>query len=497
MNNKIKLFLLTVFTVISGLQVIFAQCIYSSNPSDYDLVNTFTGYSNSKNILINQNTTVSGNFNIGGTSKVVIINNAVLTITGGATFGNSTSLIIDNAQLITQSNTVTIGGMLCTTNACLKTSNDIIFAAGSTVTAKNSHFKASGKMQSNANIDGSNNIFNFTSSNSQINNNGGIWYARSIAGWYAPGTNSFNVSNDTNTGNIPAPNKSTTVFADCYIPTNHCVKPGATGTPDNYTKIGILTKRSITNSTGSIKWPENVPNGHIVMDSSDKGFVITHMTTAQRDALIPVNGMMIYNTDLRCVQLYRGTAPTADTSRTGWNCIERGCGGCTSNFIWAFPPAPLITNPSGGPYTATGTINGINYIYTSSHTVQGTSGLYGCGNFPASYNVPCSVNPTIRNTQATSNTLTFATPITNPTLLFASVGSNSGGGNLSVPIQFSEDVEIVWSQNVVQNGPRKITGTEGFAIVRFNGTFNSISFDYTVAEDYCNFMFGADFMTCP
>ena len=279
---------------------------------------------------------------------------------------------------------------------------------------------------------------------------------------------------------------------NCY-----CIKPGAAGPPQSYTKVGILTKASITNSTGSIKWPENVPNGHIVMDSSNKGFVITHMTTAQRDALVPVNGMMIYNTDLRCVQLYRGTAPTADASRTGWNCIERGCGGCTSNFIWAFPPAPVISNPGGGPYTAAGTINGINYTYTSSHTVQGTGGLYGCGNFPASYNVPCNVNPTIRNTQATSNTLTFASPITNPTLLFASVGSNSGGGNLSVPIQFSEDVEIVWSQNVVQNGPRKITGTEGFAIVRFNGTFSSISFNYTVAEDYCNFMFGADFMTCP
>ncbi|MGC4128928.1 MAG: hypothetical protein QM564_05065, partial [Bergeyella sp.] len=103
-----------------------------------------------------------------------------------------------------------------------------------------------------------------------------------------------------------------------------CVKPGASGTP-LYTKVGILTKGSITNSTGSIKWPENVPNGHIVMDSAEKGFVITHMTTLQRDALTPVDGMLIYNTDLGCVQLYRGTAPGVDTSRTGWNCIERGC----------------------------------------------------------------------------------------------------------------------------------------------------------------------------
>lgn len=110
-----------------------------------------------------------------------------------------------------------------------------------------------------------------------------------------------------------------------------CTKPGTGGSPDGYTKVGILTKNAgITNETSGIKWPENVPNGHIVMDSENKGFVITHMTTIQRDALAPVKGMMIYNTTLGCVQIYRGTtgvggAPAKDPSRDGWRCIERGC----------------------------------------------------------------------------------------------------------------------------------------------------------------------------
>ncbi|MET3037170.1 hypothetical protein ABXT08_13755 [Chryseobacterium sp. NRRL B-14859] len=106
----------------------------------------------------------------------------------------------------------------------------------------------------------------------------------------------------------------------------HCIKPGTLGAPTGFTKMGILTKGAITNSTGGIKWPENVPNGHVVIDSSNKGFVITHMTTAQRDALIPLDGMLIYNTDLQCVQMYRGnTTPGISPSRTGWNCLERGC----------------------------------------------------------------------------------------------------------------------------------------------------------------------------
>lgn len=113
-----------------------------------------------------------------------------------------------------------------------------------------------------------------------------------------------------------------------------CTRAGSLGIPDGYTKVGILTKGSITNSTtnGGIttKWPENVPNGHLVMDSADKGFVITHMTTAQRDVLITLKGMLIYNTDLNCVQIYRGTQtganiPNIDPVRYGWHCLERGC----------------------------------------------------------------------------------------------------------------------------------------------------------------------------
>ncbi len=100
-----------------------------------------------------------------------------------------------------------------------------------------------------------------------------------------------------------------------------CVKPGALGTPNNYAKMGILTKKSITVS----QWPKNVPNAHLVIDSDSKGFVITHMTTTQRNALIPVVGMIIYNTNLQAVQIYRGNNPGVDTSRLGWSSITRAC----------------------------------------------------------------------------------------------------------------------------------------------------------------------------
>lgn len=116
-------------------------------------------------------------------------------------------------------------------------------------------------------------------------------------------------------GNFPVQNKD---FGIYRLP---CVKPGALGTPAGFAKMGILTKKNISLPS----WPKNVPNGHIVMDSDSKGFVITHMTTTQRNALVPAVGMMIYNTTLQSVQIYRGNTPGVDTSRLGWSSITRAC----------------------------------------------------------------------------------------------------------------------------------------------------------------------------
>lgn len=156
----------------------------------------------------------------------------------------------------------------------------------------------------------------------------------------------------------------------------------------------------------------------------------------------------------------------------------------TSNFYWSNPPTI-----SGK--TATGTINGIAYTYTSSVNVRSTSSVFAYNTFPASYNVP-NANPTIQNIEPSSNTLSFASPMTNPVLVFSSIG----GGPIVVPINFSAPVEILWSNSTVhQTSATQITGQEGYAIVRMNGTFSSISFDYLVYENYVNFAFGADFFT--
>ena len=81
--------------------------------------------------------------------------------------------------------------------------------------------------------------------------------------------------------------------------------------------------------------------------------------------------------------------------------------------------------------------------------------------------------------------------MTNPVLVFSSIGQPG----IAVPIQFETPVQVLWSTATTINSPTRITGREGYAVVRLNGTFSSISFDYLAYENYVNFSFGADFFT--
>ena len=104
----------------------------------------------------------------------------------------------------------------------------------------------------------------------------------------------------------------------------YCVKPGASGTPLISTR-GISTKLNPNVNN----WPASTPNGHLVLDAVNKGLVITHMTTEQINALVPVKGMIVYDTTEGRVKIYRGNntdnKPVIDEGRYGWQPITRSC----------------------------------------------------------------------------------------------------------------------------------------------------------------------------
>lgn len=90
-----------------------------------------------------------------------------------------------------------------------------------------------------------------------------------------------------------------------------CVKPPFTGGPENPTHIGISTINRNTED-----WI-TANNGFIQLESQQYGFVPTRMTSAQRsDIQLATEGMMIWNTDLKCLELFDGTA---------WKCTSQSC----------------------------------------------------------------------------------------------------------------------------------------------------------------------------
>ncbi|MCE3074614.1 DUF4347 domain-containing protein [Chryseobacterium gwangjuense] len=91
-----------------------------------------------------------------------------------------------------------------------------------------------------------------------------------------------------------------------------CSKPGAIGTPNSGTKLGI-TIRDVRSSNN---WPHDVNNGFLALESNDKGFVITRLSDPETAITQPVEGMIVYDTDDNCIKLYNGTS---------WNCIQQTC----------------------------------------------------------------------------------------------------------------------------------------------------------------------------
>jgi len=159
---------------------------------------------------------------------------------------------------------------------------------------------------------------------------------------------------------------------------------------------------------------------------------------------------------------------------------------------------------------ANGDIGGTGFTYELTRTngsalsIQTTTSMYNHIQFPTTYEVPNSTS--IKNTVASMNTLTFDETILNPMLAFSSIGNSSK----VVPIQFYDDVEILWARTLNGTGTTDgdgdgdgdytydsatkllTVGAEGYVIVKLKGEYDSIKFKYNADETYVNFTFGAD-----
>lgn len=101
----------------------------------------------------------------------------------------------------------------------------------------------------------------------------------------------------------------------CGLSAGICTQPGvfdAAGLPST---TGISSLVGFTG--GTTGWPANVPNGHIVIESKNKGFVITRVKKVSDIPLADlVEGMLVYDIEAACVKLYNGSV---------WNCLAKDC----------------------------------------------------------------------------------------------------------------------------------------------------------------------------
>jgi hypothetical protein len=158
----------------------------------------------------------------------------------------------------------------------------------------------------------------------------------------------------------------------------------------------------------------------------------------------------------------------------------------SSGFQWMTMNSISSSNASGVGQ------NGITISITQSGGGMAIeNGMYSAPTFPAQYGVPFTGNQ-IQNNNSGIFTAVFSQPVYNALVAFASVGNPS----LGVPVIVSVPFTPIFSQATTYQYPvgtqsfTQFTGTEGFNIIRIDGTASSVSFNYTVSEVYSTICFG-------
>ena len=199
-------------------------------------------------------------------------------------------------------------------------------------------------------IVGNNVVFSLTAKNNGVTNNSNVLvndvlpsgyayntHTASVGTTYIPGTGVWNIGpfNDgaSATLSITAAIKATGNYVNTAVisttsgigdPVSSNNTSSATANPICYNNpntgtVGADTKHGITllKRAGATAQPDNWPmerkSAFTALESNTKGFVITRMTTAEINALTGQSGMMVYDTNLKCLKLFDGAA---------WSCFN-------------------------------------------------------------------------------------------------------------------------------------------------------------------------------
>ncbi|APD08015.1 hypothetical protein UJ101_02516 [Flavobacteriaceae bacterium UJ101] len=95
-----------------------------------------------------------------------------------------------------------------------------------------------------------------------------------------------------------------------------CSASSLTSGTAEVTKTGIST----LDTPPTNNWPNDVRNGFITLESTNKGFVITRLSDPETDIENPVKGMLVFDTTMKCLRMNN------DGTSSGWTgCLQKGC----------------------------------------------------------------------------------------------------------------------------------------------------------------------------
>jgi len=204
------------------------------------------------------------------------------------------------------------------------------------------------------------------------------------------------------------------------------ISTGITGATGTQPAIGV-----------AIKQDGSGPHHSAMLDvgASNKGVLIPRLTDTQRDAILPVNGLVIYNSTTNEIEFYNG----AEWNRLMTNHVAAPSAGihvpATTQITWNWSP---VVGATGYKWNTVDNFSGAADV--GNNTVKVETGLNCNTNYTRyiwAYNF-CGNSTTTTLDQSTSACSlfpeVFTTPVTEITLSSATSGGNiiySGGSNVS------------------------------------------------------------------
>ncbi|MEK6451240.1 MULTISPECIES: hypothetical protein [unclassified Myroides] len=111
---------------------------------------------------------------------------------------------------------------------------------------------------------------------------------------------------------------SSLLFASGDIELPYCTvcyyKPVIGDNGDIFASDGFMALTTLNRP--NMDWMDKRGNAFVVLESNNKGLVITRLTTNQISKLEAKEGMLVYDTTVNCIKLYNGKS---------WGCVEQGC----------------------------------------------------------------------------------------------------------------------------------------------------------------------------